>query len=213
MNPYLALALAMCVIVALALAATAYLAAALNRRAKADLTARLTPLADAIDGETDVEEALVKGRYGGHLVFGRVANAPGGIGRLFHVELVDAAGGEGWEWSSLPEKGSPAPTRTFEGASGLDDRLGIDWVAESRVVPEAAHQRYGFAYDPAAGMVRLTRAMRTRLDIPDPATFVAQLDTLVRLAAINRQVQSAPDADATVMSEPATGSDPAPETR
>ena len=127
MNPYLATSLAMCGIVVIALAATAYLAASLNRRAKADLAARLTPLAEAIDGEANIDDAVVTGRYRGHLVFGRVANAPGGIGRLFHVELVDAAGGAGWEWSSLPEKGAPEPVRTFEGPADLERALDVDW--------------------------------------------------------------------------------------
>ena len=192
MNPYLAATVAMCVIVVLALAGTAYLAAHFNRRAKADLAVRLQPLAEAIGGETDVDEARVSGRYGGQLVFGRVASAPGGFGRLFHVEVVDAAGGEGWEWSSLPAKGAPAPTRTFEGNPELERRLGVDWTALAEVVPEATRQRFGFLYDPAAGMVRLSRAMRTRLDIPDPATFLRQLDALMRLGDANRRAQGAP---------------------
>jgi hypothetical protein len=79
-------------------------------------------------------------------------------------------------------------------------------VAASSIVTEAEHQRYGFAYDREAGIVRLSRAMRTRLDIPDPATFVAQLDTLVRLAAINRRVQSAPDPDRAPGTDPANAS-------
>lgn len=195
MNSYLAVSLAMCVIVVLSLAATAYLAAVFNRRAKADLAARLGPLAVAIGGEADLDEALVRGRRGGHLVFGRVANGQGGIGRLFHVEVVDSAGGDGWEWSSLPVKGAAAPTRRFEGGEELERRLGLDWVALSAVVPGAAGERYGFLYDPGAGMLRLTRAMRTRLDIPDPPTFLAQLDALIRIGQANRRAQGAPDAD------------------
>jgi hypothetical protein len=62
------------------------------------------------------------------------------------------------------------------------------------VVPEATRQRFGFLYDPAAGMVRLSRAMRTRLDIPDPATFLRQLDALMRLGDANRRAQGAPAA-------------------
>ena len=50
MNPYLATAIAMCAIVLISLAGTAYLAAMFNRRAKADMRARLDPLAAAIDG-------------------------------------------------------------------------------------------------------------------------------------------------------------------
>ena len=119
MNPYLATAIAMCAIVLISLAGTAYLAAMFNRRAKADMRARLDPLAAAIDGTADVEEARLEGRYNGQIAIGRVSNAPGGFGRLFHVELVDSAGGEKWEWSSLPQKKPPALIRTFEGDPAL----------------------------------------------------------------------------------------------
>ena len=191
MNPYLATAIAMCVIVLISLAGTAYLAAMFNRRAKADLRERLVPLAATIAGEADVEEARVEGRYQGQIAIGRVANAPGGFGRLFHVELVDSAGGEKWEWSSLPQKKLPDPIRTFEGEPSLQERLGIDFPAEAAaVVPDDRHQRFGFLYDPDAGMVRLTREMRTRLDIPDAETFTRQLETLRRLGEANRRAQA-----------------------
>ena len=212
MDPYLATAIAMCVIVAVSLALTAYLAVMFNRRAKADLAARLGPLAEAIGGKTDVEEAVVKGRHAGHIAFGRVANAPGGMGRLFHVEIVDAAGGEAWEWSSLPVKGAPEPRRTFEGDPTLERRLGVDWAELSRVVPDATRQRFGFAYDPARGMLRLTREMRSRLDIPDAPTFVAQLDALLRLGRANRRAQGAPDADVDLARATADARPPAPAT-
>jgi hypothetical protein len=190
-NPYLATAIAMCVIVLLSLAGTAYLAAVMNRRAKADLLARLQPLAAAIDGTADVEEARVEGRYHGQIAVGRVANAPGGFGRLFHVELVDAAGGRPWEWSSLVDKKHPEPVRTFEGDSALRDRLGVDFDQIAAVVPDEQRQRFGFLYDPAAGMIRLTREMRTRLDIPDAETFTRQLATLYTLGEANRRAQGA----------------------
>jgi hypothetical protein len=193
-DPYLATAIAMCVIVLLSLAGTAYLAAMFNRRAKADLLARLDPLAAAIDGTADVEEARVEGRYQGQIAIGRVANAQGGFGRLFHVELVDSAGGEGWEWSSLPQKKVPDPIRTFEGDPALQERLGIDFPEEAVVVPDDRAQRFGFLYDPASGMVRLTREMRTRLDIPDAETFTRQLETLRRLGEANRRAQGGADA-------------------
>ena len=193
MNPYLATAIAMCVIVLLSLAGTAYLAAALNRRAKSDLQARLEPLAAAIDGAADVEEARVEGRFRGQIAIGRVANAPGGFGRLFHVELVDSAGGLPWEWSSLPDKKGPGLTRTFEGDLGVKERLlaGIDFEDAATVVPDNRAQRFGFLYDPAAGMIRLTREMRTRLDIPDAETFIRQIETLQRIGEVNRHAQSA----------------------
>lgn len=189
MNPYLATAIAMCVIVLLSLAGTAYLAYVFNRRAKSDLQERLAPLAAAIEGAVDVDDARVEGRYQGQIAIGRMANAPGGFGRLFHVELVDSVGGEGWEWSSLPQKKLPDPVRAFAGDPALRERLGIDFEAEAAIVPEDRTQRFGFLYDPAAGMMRLTREMRTRIDIPDAETFLQQLETLRRLGEANRRAQ------------------------
>jgi hypothetical protein len=179
-NPYLATTIAMCVIVLLSLAGTAYLAAVFNRRAKADLQTRLEPLAAAIDGVADVEEARVEGRFQGQIAIGRVANAPGGFGRLFHVELVDSAGGVPWEWSSLPDKKGSGLTRTFEGNPAVKERLlsWIDFEEAATVVPDDRAQRFGFLYDPAAGMIRLTREMRTRLDIPDAEMFIRQIEAL-----------------------------------
>lgn len=193
MDPYLATAIAMCVIVVLSLAGTAYLAAVLNRRAKSDLHARLEPLAAAIDGTVDVEEGQVEGRFRGQIAIGRVANAPGGFGRLFHVELVDSAGGVPWEWSSLPDKKGPGLTRAFEGDPTVKERLlsRIDLEEAATVVPDDRAQRFGFQYDPAAGMIRLTREMRTRLDIPDTETFTRQLETLQRIGEANRRAQGA----------------------
>jgi hypothetical protein len=192
-NPYLATAIAMCVIVLLSLAGTAYLAAVMNKRAKSDLLARLEPLAAVIDGAADVAEARVEGRYRGQIAIGRVSNAPGGFGRLFHVELVDSAGGVPWEWSSLPDKKGPGLTRTFEGDPEVKARLlsDIDFEEVATVVPDDRAQRFGFLYEPAAGMIRLTREMRTRLDIPDAETFTRQLETLQRIGEANRRAQSA----------------------
>jgi hypothetical protein len=189
-NPYLATAIAMCAIVLISLAGTAYLAAMFNRRAKADMQARLDPLAAAIAGTADVEEAQVEGRYNGQIAMGRVSNAPGGFGRLFHVELVDSAGGEPWEWSSLRQKKPPALIRTFEGDPALEQRLGIDFPGVAKVVPNDEQERFGFLYDPDAGMMRLTREMRTRLDIPDAETFLRQLAVLQTLGEANRHAQA-----------------------
>lgn len=192
MDPYLAFGLAMCVIVLISLAGTAYLAAMFNRRAKADLLARLAPLAEIIDGEVNLEEASVAGRYRGQLAYGRMVSAQGGMGRLFNVEIVDSAGGDAWEWSSLPEKNLPQPVRTFEGDPNLERRLGVDWAALATVVPDDLKQRFGFLYDPSAGMVRLSRSMTGRNDIPDPATFTRQLDALIELGVANRAAQAEP---------------------
>ena len=198
MDPYLAFGLAMCAIVLISLAGTAYLAAMFNRRAKADLRNKLVPLAEVIDGETDLEEAAVSGRYRGQLAYARMVTAQGGMGRLFNVEVVDSAGGVPWEWSSLPEKNQPAPLRTFEGDPDLEQRLSVDWAELAAVVPYDTKQRFGFLYDPEAGMVRLSRAMHGRNDIPDPGTFTRQLDALIALGNANRAAQGdvAPSAPA-----------------
>lgn len=190
MDPYLTFGLAMCAIVLISLAGTAYLAAMFNRRAKADLRERLTPLAEVIDGEADIEEARVSGRYKGQLAYGRMLSAQGGMGRLFNVEIVDSAGGRRWEWSSLPEKNVPEPVRTFEGGDDLERRLNVDWATLATVVPNDRKQRFGFIYDPEAGMVRLSRAMDGRNDIPDPETFTRQLDALIELGIANRAAQT-----------------------
>lgn len=208
MNPYLATAIAMCAIVLISLAGTAYLAAMFNRRAKADMQARLDPLAAAIEGTADVEEARVDGRYNGQIAIGRVSNAPGGFGRLFHVELVDSAGGEKWEWSSLPQKKPPALIRTFEGDAALEQRLGIDFPEVAKVLPNDEQERFGFLYDPEAGMMRLTREMRTRLDIPDAENFLRQLAVLQSLGEANRRAQ----AGLSLPAQPAASRGDAPQT-
>ncbi len=61
MNAYAQFGLAMCLLVGIALAGTAWLAAHFNRKAKQDVMARLGPLAAAIDGDVDLEDAVVRG--------------------------------------------------------------------------------------------------------------------------------------------------------
>ena len=55
----------MCLVILIALFGTGYLAVYFTRRAKADLERLLVPLAASIDGESDIDEAEVKGRFNG----------------------------------------------------------------------------------------------------------------------------------------------------
>ena len=186
MNPYLAVSLVMCGVIFLSLAATAYMAVYFTRKAKADLQASLTPLAALLDGEANIEDAFVEGRYQGKLAFGRMANAEGGPVRVFQTEIIDAAGGEKWLYVSYPRKNTtefrPEGSPLFAQLSSLHEanletRLGAkgDW--------------FQLEYSPEGGYVRLTSPMATRKDIPGPDMFRQQLDVLDRLSDENRAMQ------------------------
>jgi hypothetical protein len=176
----------MCGIIFLALAATAYMAVFFTRRAKADLEAALTPLAELLGGEANVDEAEVSGRHRGKLAFGRMAHAEGGPVRVFEVELIDAAGGEGWLYVEYPAKGTrefrPEPPTVAAGIPELQDRS-----LASRLGVHAAW--YQLDYSPDAGHVRLTTPMDTRKDIPSAEVFQQQLDVLDRISDRNRELQ------------------------
>jgi hypothetical protein len=196
-NVYVQFSLAMCAIVLISLVATAYLAASFNRRAKADLAAALGPLAELIDGEVSIEDAEVRGRYAGHLAFGRMANAAEGPGRVFQAELIDPAGGAGWRFTSDPARrtGERPRHRLDTDDPILANRLSPDWNALARSAIDPIADRYRLEYDSGAGLLRFSRPMRTRRDIPAPTEFRAQLDLLVSMGPINRDAQGAPDAD------------------
>lgn len=195
MNPYVSVSLAMCAIVLLSLAATAYLAVVFNRRAKRDLTAALTPLAEVVAGEAHIDDAYVKGRYAGHIVAGRMANASEGAGRVFHTELTDPAGGTAWRLTSTPPKQpGEAPEQRFESDdAALRDRLDWPWTSALPEVADPPRERVRVDYDPAPGRLRVTRPMRSRRDIPNADAFRKQLDLLVALGPANRRAQGAPD--------------------
>lgn len=192
MNPYLTVTMVMCGVIFVALAATAYLAVYFTRRAKADLTAALAPLAEILEGTSDPEEAMVSGRYQGKLAFGRVANAEGSLVRVFETELIDSAGGEKWLFVRYPRKdvteyrpengpmfqSLPALQRPDLGAS-----LGIatEWLQ--------------IDYSPEKGHIRLTVPMGTRKDIPTADSFIHQLNLLDSLSDENRAWQEAQDHD------------------
>jgi len=180
----------MCVIVILSLIATAYMAMFFNKRAKADLENAMKPLAEVIDGELDLEDAFVKGRYSGHIAEGRMATSKIGAGRVFHTSLIDGAGGLKWSYYVLPSKTtSESPALTFESdANDLASQFGDPL---SRIV-QPFLQRTGWTrieYDPVPGYVRMTRPMRTRHDIPSVEEFTTQLNVVSSAADLNRSVQ------------------------
>ena len=189
MNPYLATGLAMCAIGLISIVLTAYLATHMNRKAKADLSARLQPLADKIEGELLTEEVTVTGRWDGHIAEGRMANALDGPGRVFFTRVVDSAGGEKWVWtSSSPRK--PDEPREIKFECKASQEMCADYESELPGRFEALLKMHGWTrveYDPEAGHIRLTKPMMTRNDIPSPELFEQQLDALVEIANFNRE--------------------------
>lgn len=198
-NPYVAVTLVMCGVIFLALAATAYMAVYFTRRAKADLEQALTPLAVVLDGEADVEEAQVEGRYNGKLAFGRMAHAEGGPVRVFQVELIDAAGGEKWLYVAYPGKGT---TEFRPAGSPMLTRLGVLHREDLADQLGVRAEWFQLDYSPEGGYVRLTTPMSTRKDIPPEDVFGRQLAVLDRLSDENRAMQETP-----VLEGQALGSD------
>jgi len=176
----------MCGVIFLALAATAYMAVYFTRKAKADLQQALTPLAEALGGEADVEEALVEGCYAGKLAFGRMARAEGGPVRVFQVELIDAAGGQKWLYVAYPEKGS---TEFRPEGSPMYEKLGELHRGDLAMALAVRSDWFQLDYSPEGGYVRLTMPMSTRKDIPSGEDFGCQLAMLDKLSDENRVMQ------------------------
>lgn len=190
MNPYLSFSIAMCAVVLIALAGTAYLAVYFNRRSKNDMEAALRPLSEIIDGDIDVEEGLVRGRYQGQIAEGRVSTMPGGMSRVVLISIVESAGGRPWEWTLTRSKDpGGADTAAFtDEIAGVTDRIG-PVLASGREDPDLHGIWYRIGYDPDSGLVKMTRPMRVRRDIPDAAAFRRHLDLLIAAAAANRAAQ------------------------
>lgn len=187
MDAYLLTGLAMCAVLLVSLAGTAYLAVFFNRRAKDDLAAAYAPLAKSIDGSFDIDTAEVAGTYGGYPVFARMANASEGPGRVFEVDVLDAAGGEPWQYTSNPpSKREPEGTVEFEGNEEIRQLIKPAIEAESRRFLDPDTERFRVEYLPDEGFLRLVRAMRTRRDIPDAGTLTAGFDMLTGIAGLNR---------------------------
>lgn len=193
MNPYVSFALAMCAIVFIALFATGYMAVYFNRKAKGDLEAALTPLAEELNGRVELDEATAEGTHRGHITSGRVTTIGRGPGRVFETQLIDGAGGAGWKWTaSWPKEGQSADAiePSFETA---------ETALEPKITPAARALTLEnlkgpgwlqFSYDPAAGAIKLTTPMRTRRDIPTRPVFHVWLESLATLADVNRAAQT-----------------------
>ena len=190
MNPYLSFSIAMCAVVIVALAGTAYLAAYFNRRSKQDMQAALQPLAEIIDGEIDVEDGHISGRYQGQLAEGKVATMPGGMSRIFVTSIVEGAGGKPWEWTLTRSKepGGPDESRFKVEVPGVTDRIEPILVT-LKDDPDLAGIWFRIEYDPASGTLQMTRPMRVRRDIPGAAAYHRFLDALIAAAAENRSAQ------------------------
>ena len=197
LNVYVQFAIAMCFVVFIALFATAYLAVMFNRRAKADLDAALTPLANLIDGTIDLDEAVVSGSFRGHLAFCRVTSGSDGPGRVFQTDLIDVAGGTGWRWTTTGSKtGETEPNEEIlPSPEALTPEM-IDLMSTGAAEIFDTRRAWGrVLYDVDGGILRFERPMQTRRDIPDMESFRKQLDILVRLGPLNRELQGAPDAE------------------
>jgi hypothetical protein len=192
-NPYVSFALAMCAIVFVALFATGYMAVYFNRKAKSDLDTALSPLAEELSGRVELDEAKAEGTYRGHISSGRVTTIGCGPGRVFETSLIDGAGGVGWKWTaSWPKTGLDASAiePTFEAANASLETT-VEPVAKSLTLDHLKGPGWlRFENDPAAGTVKMTTPMRTRRDIPTRDAFHGWLETLTRLADVNRAAQA-----------------------
>jgi hypothetical protein len=183
--------LAMCLVIGVSLIGTAYLAMYFTRRAKADLQALLAPLAEYLDGETDVEEATVSGRWGRTLVTARMAGAAGGTVRVWQVDLIDSAGGDDWNYVySRPKRNQVQPeidivtdNPHIAQALGRIDRSAIE------VLQPDATDWVQVEYSAEGGYVRVARPMHGRNDIPNVERFEQDLLFLKSVGDENRAMQ------------------------
>lgn len=192
MNPYVATGLAMCLVILIALVGTAYLAVYFTRRAKADVLRLLTPLAELTDGEADVDEAEVQGRWKDTIVQGRMANAAAGTVTLWQSDLIDSAGGAYWNFVySRPNAKKERPEEIEIVTESAELRSWLEtWTAEdiSPIQPQETDW-VQVEYAPDGGYIRIARPIKGRNQIPAPDAFRSDLDFAHRIGGENRQRQ------------------------
>lgn len=194
MNPYLATGLAMCVVILIALIGTGYLAVYFTRRAKADVERLITPLAESLEeGVGDAEEAEVKGKYHGALVFGRMARAAAGTVTLWQTDLIDSAGGQGWNFvysRPNPKKTNPEAEVDIITESDVVRSWLETWTAESIASLQPLETDWvQVEYTPESGVVRVARPIKGRNQIPAPETFLSDLAFAEQIGNRNRELQ------------------------
>lgn len=194
MNPYVLTGLVMCLVVLVALAGTAYLAVFFNRRSKADLQQALEPLATLLNGSVNLEGAEVSGRLDGYPALARMANASEGPGRVFQVELLDAAGGVAWVYTSNQHASSGRPpTVDFSGPGDLEPLVSKVVSDHIDAILEPERERFRVEYLKDLGVLRFVRSIRSRREIPNATSLETQLEMLRSMAVVNRSFMETQD--------------------
>lgn len=185
----------MCLVILVALIGTAYLAVYFTRRAKADVERMLTPLAELTNGEANVDEADINGKWKDTIAQGRMANAAAGTVTLWQSDIIDSAGGEGWNFVySRPNPKKKDPAEEIEIVTDSPElRTWLEtWTAEdiSPIQPQATDW-VQVEYSPEGGYVRVARPIKGRNEIPSADQFQNDLDFAHAIGAENRKRQEA----------------------
>lgn len=194
MNPYIATGLAMCLVIVIALIGTGYLAVYFTRRAKADVQRLLAPLAELLDGEADVEEAQVTGKWRDTLALGRMANAAAGTVTMWQTDVIDSAGGTGWNFVySRPNLKKDRPEEIEIVTDSAELRTWLETWSVNDITPIQPNETdwVQVEYSPEGGHVRIARPIHGRNGIPAPDAFASDLDFAYDIGAQNRTRQEA----------------------
>lgn len=200
MNAYVATGLAMCLVIVIALIGTGYLAVYFTRRAKADVERLITPLAEMIDGDANVDDAEVTGRWKDTMVIGRMANAAAGTVTMWQSDLIDSAGGEDWNFVySRPNLKKERPEEIEIVTESSELRSWLDgWKVDDLTSIGAGDTDWlQVEYSADGGYIRIARPIQGRNGIPKPEAFAADLDFAHAVGGQNRQLQESLSTKAT----------------